>query len=118
MDDFPFRANIFFAIEVRAGACLEKARENSSPHRVAVVLVSIAVVSLTIGWRPFPGPKVLPLTSAKFEATPAVAASPIPCSSDSPEARSAGGSGGTEGRWAVVQYAGSAGAHRLAKLDA
>lgn len=34
----------------------------------AVVL--IAGISLTIGWRPFIGPKARPLTSRKFEATP------------------------------------------------
>jgi mono/diheme cytochrome c family protein len=37
---------------------------------IVVALVLIAVVSLTIGWRPFIGPKLRPLTSAKFEATP------------------------------------------------
>jgi len=37
---------------------------------VAGVLVLIVVISLTIGWRPFVGPKVRPLTSQKFEATP------------------------------------------------
>jgi mono/diheme cytochrome c family protein len=34
-----------------------------------VVLVA-AGISLTIGWRPFIGPKMRPLTSVKFEATP------------------------------------------------
>jgi mono/diheme cytochrome c family protein len=30
----------------------------------------IALISLTIGWRPFVGPKARPLTSRKFESTP------------------------------------------------
>ncbi len=33
-------------------------------------LVLIAVISFTIGWRPFIGPKARPLTSRKFEVTP------------------------------------------------
>ena len=33
-------------------------------------LVVIAVITLTIGWRPFIGPKARPLTSRKFAATP------------------------------------------------
>jgi hypothetical protein len=36
---------------------------------VLIVLIVIAI-SLTIGWRPFIGPKARPLTSRKFEATP------------------------------------------------
>ena len=35
---------------------------------VAILLVT--AISLTIGWRPFLGPKARPLTSRKFEATP------------------------------------------------
>ena len=34
------------------------------------LLTGIAVVSLTIGWRPFIGPKMRALTTMKFEATP------------------------------------------------
>jgi mono/diheme cytochrome c family protein len=37
---------------------------------IAGVLPLIAVITLTIGWRPFIGPKSRPLTSRKFEATP------------------------------------------------
>ena len=37
---------------------------------IAVVFLLMAVISLTIGWRPFIGPKARPLTSRKFEATP------------------------------------------------
>jgi mono/diheme cytochrome c family protein len=37
---------------------------------IAGVLLLIAVITLTIGWRPFIGPKSRPLTSRKFEATP------------------------------------------------
>jgi len=38
---------------------------------VSAGVVSLtAVISLTIGWRPFIGPKARPLTSRKFEATP------------------------------------------------
>ncbi len=37
---------------------------------IAVALLLIAVISLTIGWRPFIGPKARPLTSRKFDATP------------------------------------------------
>ncbi len=36
----------------------------------AVAVLLIAGISLTIGWRPFIGPKARPLTSRKFEATP------------------------------------------------
>src|ERR1700690_993174 len=36
----------------------------------AVAALLIAGISLTIGWRPFIGPKARPLTSRKFEATP------------------------------------------------
>jgi hypothetical protein len=37
---------------------------------IGVALLLIGVISLTIGWRPFIGPKARPLTSRKFEATP------------------------------------------------
>jgi mono/diheme cytochrome c family protein len=37
---------------------------------VAGVALLIAAISLTIGWRPFIGPKSRPLSSRKFEATP------------------------------------------------
>ena len=37
---------------------------------IAVALLLIAVISLTIGWRPFIGPRTRPLTSRRFEATP------------------------------------------------
>lgn len=37
---------------------------------MAGALGLIAVISVTIGWRPFFGPKARPLTSGKFEATP------------------------------------------------
>jgi mono/diheme cytochrome c family protein len=37
---------------------------------IAVVFLLMAAISLTIGWRPFIGPKARPLTSQKFEATP------------------------------------------------
>jgi hypothetical protein len=37
---------------------------------IGVALLLIVVISLTIGWRPFMGPKARPLTSRKFEATP------------------------------------------------
>lgn len=37
---------------------------------IAVALLLIARISLTIGWRPFIGPRARPLTSRKFEATP------------------------------------------------
>ena len=37
---------------------------------LAGALLLIAVISLTIGWRPFIGPKARPLTSRQFEATP------------------------------------------------
>ena len=37
---------------------------------IAVVAVLAVVISLTIGWRPFLGPRVRPLTSRKFESTP------------------------------------------------
>jgi mono/diheme cytochrome c family protein len=36
----------------------------------AVAILLIAGISLTIGWRPFIGPRTRPLTSRKFEATP------------------------------------------------
>ncbi len=37
---------------------------------IAGAILLIAVISLTIGWRPFIGPKARPLTSRKFETTP------------------------------------------------
>jgi len=37
---------------------------------IAGAILLIAVISLTIGWRPFIGPKARPLTSLKFDATP------------------------------------------------
>jgi mono/diheme cytochrome c family protein len=37
---------------------------------IAGVLLLIAFITLTVGWRPFIGPKARPLTSRKFEATP------------------------------------------------
>lgn len=38
---------------------------------VGVLLILLLVaISLTIGWRPFIGPKARPLTARKFEATP------------------------------------------------
>jgi hypothetical protein len=36
---------------------------------VAVVAI-VSAISLTIGWRPFIGPKARPLTSRQFERTP------------------------------------------------
>ncbi|HEX4488859.1 MAG TPA: c-type cytochrome [Terriglobales bacterium] len=41
--------------------------------RVVLVLIVLLVVAInfTIGWRPFLGPKARPLTSRKFESTPA-----------------------------------------------
>ncbi len=35
-----------------------------------LAILLVAVISLTIGWRPFMGPEARPLTSRKFEATP------------------------------------------------
>src|SRR5262249_18608397 len=37
---------------------------------IVVVLLLVIGISLTIGWRPFIGPKTRALTSRKFEATP------------------------------------------------
>src|SRR5690349_8378713 len=37
---------------------------------VAIVFILGIGISLTIGWRPFIGPKARPLTSRKFESTP------------------------------------------------
>jgi mono/diheme cytochrome c family protein len=37
---------------------------------LALVVLVVAAISLTIGWRPFIGPKSRSLTSRKFEATP------------------------------------------------
>src|SRR5208282_4921626 len=37
---------------------------------IAGAILLIAVISLTIGWRPFIGPKARPLTARKFDATP------------------------------------------------
>src|SRR5258707_204323 len=36
-----------------------------------LVVLLVAAISLTVGWRPFIGPRARPLTSRKFEATPA-----------------------------------------------
>jgi mono/diheme cytochrome c family protein len=36
----------------------------------AVVVLLIAAITLTVGWRPFIGPKARPLSSRKFEVTP------------------------------------------------
>jgi hypothetical protein len=36
----------------------------------AIVLILVAGISLTIGWRPFIGPRERPLTDRKFEVTP------------------------------------------------
>lgn len=36
-----------------------------------ILILLIAAISFTIGWRPFIGPRARPLTSRKFEATPA-----------------------------------------------
>src|SRR5579863_1857357 len=36
---------------------------------IGVAVLLIGIISLTIGWRPFIGPKVRPLTARKFEAT-------------------------------------------------
>jgi hypothetical protein len=38
---------------------------------LVVALLLVAGISLTIGWRPFIGPKARPLTARKFEPTPA-----------------------------------------------
>ena len=40
------------------------------PCYAALVLVLLLGISFTIGWRPFLGPKVRPLTSRQFEPTP------------------------------------------------
>src|SRR5437763_7202215 len=37
---------------------------------LAVIVLLVAGISLTIGWRPFIGPRSRPTTSTKFEATP------------------------------------------------
>ena len=37
---------------------------------LVIVLLAIGAISLTIGWRPFIGPKARPLTGRKFEASP------------------------------------------------
>jgi mono/diheme cytochrome c family protein len=37
---------------------------------IAVAVLVIAAITLTIGWRPFIGPKARPTTARKFEATP------------------------------------------------
>jgi hypothetical protein len=37
---------------------------------IVVAVLLIAFITLTIGWRPFIGPKARPLTSRKFDATP------------------------------------------------
>ena len=36
----------------------------------AIALILVAGISRTIGWRPFIGPRVRPLTDRKFEVTP------------------------------------------------
>src|SRR3974390_972771 len=36
----------------------------------AIVVFAVAVISFTIGWRPFIGPSARTLTSRKFESTP------------------------------------------------
>jgi mono/diheme cytochrome c family protein len=38
---------------------------------LVIVLLVVGAISLTIGWRPFIGPKARPLTERKFEPTPA-----------------------------------------------
>src|SRR5262245_45133265 len=38
---------------------------------VALLLLLIAGISMTVGWRPFLGPRVRPLTARAFEASPA-----------------------------------------------
>ncbi|MGO8815100.1 MAG: c-type cytochrome [Terriglobia bacterium] len=38
---------------------------------LVIVLLLVAGISLTIGWRPFIGPKIRPLTTRRFESTPA-----------------------------------------------
>jgi Cytochrome c len=37
---------------------------------LVLIVVAVAAISLSIGWRPFLGPKARPLTSRKFDATP------------------------------------------------
>src|SRR5215467_13275489 len=37
---------------------------------LVIVLLTVGAISLTIGWRPFIGPKARPLTGRKFEASP------------------------------------------------
>ena len=37
---------------------------------LGLCLVAVVAVSLTVGWRPFIGPRARPLTDRKFEATP------------------------------------------------
>ena len=37
---------------------------------LAIVLLAVGAISLTIGWRPFIGPKARPLTGRKFEPSP------------------------------------------------
>src|SRR5215831_6408436 len=37
---------------------------------LVIVLLAVGGISLTIGWRPFIGPKARPLTGRKFEASP------------------------------------------------
>jgi mono/diheme cytochrome c family protein len=38
---------------------------------LVIVLLAVGAISLTIGWRPFIGPKARPLTGRKFEPSPA-----------------------------------------------
>ncbi len=37
---------------------------------VVLILLLVAAISLTVGWRPFLGPRARPLTARKFESTP------------------------------------------------
>jgi uncharacterized protein YhdP len=37
---------------------------------VALVVLLVAGISLTVGWRPFIGPRAQPLTSRHFDSTP------------------------------------------------
>jgi hypothetical protein len=46
---------------------------------LVIVLLVVGAISLTIGWRPFIGPKARPLTGRKFEPNPnATGPWPIP----------------------------------------
>jgi hypothetical protein len=37
---------------------------------LVIVLLAMGAIALTMGWRPFIGPKARPLTGRKFEANP------------------------------------------------